>query len=319
MQYLRKTIYNYPNYEVDSDGVIYNSKKPMAIQTDPNGYRSVILYNGDGPKRLLVHRLVMMSLAPVENMENLEVNHKNGIKSNNRMSNLEWCTNLENIHHAGVFGLTSKCIPITVANIFDNSEIEYPSCEEASRNINISSDSILHRLSYPNNTIFPGGWRFKLLGDEWIEINNFTYEDIWIGNSNKVHVFNVLTGHDLIVNSQKDASIITCLSEGFLSSELSSGNQRILPGMWMVKKPDEEWRVIDDIWLDYENNSSYRPVICRFPTGGEWVFENLEEVARYTGINKTTISYRLNNNLITPGRNGYAFEYYSDAVRRLGN
>lgn len=319
MQYLRKTINNYPNYEVDSNGNIYNKTQQLAIQTDPNGYCSVMLYNNDGAKRLLIHRLVMMNLAPIENMDMLEVNHKDGVKTNNHIDNLEWCTGLQNLHHAGLNGLTSKCIPVTVCNIFDNSEVEYPSCQEASNNIGISADSILYRLSYPNNTIFPGGWRFKRFNDEWIELNNFTYDDVWNGGTNKVHLFNVLTGHDLIVKSQRDASVVTSLSESFLSTELSSGNQRILPGMWMIKRPSEEWRVVEDIWLDYELNSPYRPVICTFPTGGETVFESLEEVSRYTGINKTTICYRLNAGLLSPGRNGYAFEYYSDRVRRLGN
>ena len=56
-------------------------------------------------KTYRVHRLVLMAFKPVENMDNLEVNHIDGDKKNNRLDNLEWCTSSENQQYAFSIGL----------------------------------------------------------------------------------------------------------------------------------------------------------------------------------------------------------------------
>lgn len=50
-------------------------------------------------KSLLVHRLVLLSFLG-EPAKNMQTNHKNGIKTDNRLVNLEWVTAKENIRHA---------------------------------------------------------------------------------------------------------------------------------------------------------------------------------------------------------------------------
>ncbi len=54
----------------------------------------------DVNKSVLVHRAVMETFNPVEGMENLQVNHIDGDKSNNCLSNLEWVDRSENMRHA---------------------------------------------------------------------------------------------------------------------------------------------------------------------------------------------------------------------------
>lgn len=63
------------------------------------------LINGK-KKTYRAHRLVLMAFKPVDNMENLEVNHIDGNKKNNRLENLEWCTSSENQIHAFKTGLS---------------------------------------------------------------------------------------------------------------------------------------------------------------------------------------------------------------------
>lgn len=74
--------------------------KVITQQIDKQGYR-VISINKKGFK---IHRLV--ALAFLDNPDSKRcVNHKDGIKSNNNVNNLEWATHSENIKHAHRTGL----------------------------------------------------------------------------------------------------------------------------------------------------------------------------------------------------------------------
>lgn len=100
-------IQKFPNYEINKNGVVRNKTTQKIIKPTLNnggGYYKVGLYNGDGQKTVYVHRLVGVTFLP--NPNNLpEINHIDGNKLNNCVSNLEWCTRKENAKHSYNLGL----------------------------------------------------------------------------------------------------------------------------------------------------------------------------------------------------------------------
>lgn len=90
-------------YAVTPHGKVwsYQSKKFLSSKSkNSKGYPKVMLFKrGKNRKYYSIHRLVASTYIPNE-YKKPQINHKNGIKTDNRVENLEWCTNRENTIHA---------------------------------------------------------------------------------------------------------------------------------------------------------------------------------------------------------------------------
>jgi len=112
-----KIIPEFPNYCISNTGIV--TGKTIKAQTHgKNGYKYVTLYSNNIQKKLYVHRL--MAQLYIDNPKNKRtVNHKDGNKHNNCLTNLEWNTDKENIQHAYNTGINKGSSEVTEENKAD--------------------------------------------------------------------------------------------------------------------------------------------------------------------------------------------------------
>lgn len=87
-------------YAATSCGRIWSYRSKIFLKPEllENGYYRVCLCGKDSRKRYRVHTLVAMTYIDNPCGYN-EINHLDGIKTNNCIGNLEWCTHKDNINH----------------------------------------------------------------------------------------------------------------------------------------------------------------------------------------------------------------------------
>lgn len=107
-QEIWKFIEGFEKYQISSYGRVRSFKNNKESILKPgkvgSGYYKVGLYKNNISKQFLIHRLVANAF--ITNPENEpQVNHKNGLKTDNHVTNLEWVTAKENIHHGWKTGL----------------------------------------------------------------------------------------------------------------------------------------------------------------------------------------------------------------------
>lgn len=180
------------DYYITAEGECYNSRTGKYLKgqiNKKNGYKSfyITLPNGNR-KRLYAHRLVALAfLDPIENKN--EVNHIDGNKLNNSISNLEWVNSTENKNHAHNLGLY-KHEHVYCFTSEKKLVAEYLSIAAAARAVNIGYSVIQQELHKEIKTLSGGFYwsnkpilgetkNYKKLGRAR-PINQYTHEGRYI-------------------------------------------------------------------------------------------------------------------------------------------
>lgn len=158
---------------ISKQGKLFNLEKgkPHPTRITPKGYEVTALYNPSKNKYIdvRVHRLVARLFIQIPKLysnlphDELQVNHKDGIKTNNDHVNLEWIDNDGNMKHARMSGLFSNETPVLAKCLKSGKVTNYVSISECARDRFISG-SVLHKhvTSQYAGMIQKDGYVFKL-------------------------------------------------------------------------------------------------------------------------------------------------------------
>lgn len=150
-------VQDFENYLISNLGNVKTvNGKPKKIVYDNKGYGRVELWKNNKGRKFRVHRLVAETFIP-NPLGKEQVNHIDGNKKNNCVSNLEWVTPKENIRHAiendlssikyGSKNLASKLKEEDVRYIRENAGIN-KSVRELSEIYKVSTTTIYNIINY---------------------------------------------------------------------------------------------------------------------------------------------------------------------------
>lgn len=299
-----KTIPNFSDYAINTDGVIINRKTNKQSQPHFNfkGYIVHHLKRDDGVnKTLLLHRLLMMVFHPVENMEELTIDHVDGDKCNNSLSNLEWVSARENIARAQEMGkyVGDHRTPIETLNPLTGEIKFYKSISECKNSLNLGRSSIQYRLSQSPSRVFPEGLQYRRAspGTSWVNASATPILDM-MKNGIKKHVLlkDVGSEEEHEFDSLTDVCEFLNKSAPFVSKFVKQGwNQPVVPGGYILKfsydpspwRKCEYWNELTHLYSTYSPTEVYdkkKKELRRF--------ESLIEASKFYGIKWRAAQYR---------------------------
>jgi hypothetical protein len=195
--------YNVPGINflaISKDGIFINliTKNIIKLQKNKKGYIKLSVQVNNKNYDYRAHRLIAITFIDKpdrhlnKSFNDLEVNHKDGNKENNSISNLEWVTSKENTQHAFDNDLI-KIIRVIAKNIITNKEEYFQGIENCSRKFNIDPTALSKHLKSKNfGTITKNWYVFKiedksewpiLHDDDYVENSWYKVQGIWFAKN----------------------------------------------------------------------------------------------------------------------------------------
>lgn len=307
-----KKLPNFSRYNIYENGDVFDIKMNRNIGYYNNSGYLFWSFTDDQGRRSWdsLHRFVALAFVSNNNPECFNiVNHLNGIKDDNRSSNLEWTSAKGNLVHAHLNGLNARYRPFEVRNV-ETKEVKYYSYAlDHAKELGLDKDSIRQRLQKGPSKIWPGNlqYRYKVLVgpmQEWEEPTDVKY-----GVVEKIKIKNMLSNEVIIVESMTKAASYLKLSMGRLSKALNSENDSLLKKKYLIKKFDDNsnWPVIKDLMLLDKNVT---PVVLMDSNGNKKTYNSAVECAKDLGILKSTLNYRLSTNGSIFFKDGFSYKRY---------
>lgn len=142
----------YPNYKISSFGHVKNGSNRVLKPVEKIGYKCINLSKNNKLNSFKMNRLV--AIAFIANPKKKQkVNHIDGNKLNDHVSNLEWATPSENSQHAIDTNLNDCCRAVNQYSLDKQFIKRWKSVSEADRAMNVHHASISNNCNKKNEII----------------------------------------------------------------------------------------------------------------------------------------------------------------------
>lgn len=176
MEYKKESVKNFPEYQIDTNGVVYGKNgKPLSYSLNHKGYCIINFYVEHKRIGFAIHTLVATQFIPNDDpLHKTQVNHKNGDKTKNNVENLEWTTPKENMRHRvdvlkiGLREDNHRAVKIVALGYGER--LEFDCIMNAAEHFNPNAD--YKHLRYTQNSIYRAlsGLRNTYMGYTWIYV-----------------------------------------------------------------------------------------------------------------------------------------------------
>ena len=312
----------YSRYLINRDGVVVNKEtgEVRCGRVGSSGYVLISVKRDNGKTQSSgIHRLLGLAfLHPGVDVTNLVINHLDGVKTNNDLSNLEWTTHQGNLYHAGEMGLNKFCKPVEVRNAETGVVKRYPSGRACARDRGLKKDDVMRRLGFPESRVWGDRcqYRWAAKDKEWIIPEDVDLEVLRNGTRKSVAVKHLLENKTYIFEALSDAANHLNIALPTLSTRLDIPGQPVFPGYVQIKLLTDTapWREVKDPYLDFTQNSMFKVVKTVDLDGNVQIYNSAKECAVANGLLVTTLNERLNSNGQKVYKDGKRYSRYIHSV-----
>ena len=301
-----KPIPGFENYVINKQGHMINTSTGRTIKftRKHSGYHHGIAIDKNGKHHTLVRsRTLCRVFKPIPNADEMEVDHINCNKGDDRLENLEWVTGKVNCQRAAANHLKQQTRPILVRDIDTKVVTRYESIAEAARALDLTKDQILYRLHIADQRVFPdkfGRHQFSLEQGfkGWRDALTCKYEADEFGRNKKVLMRDFTEGWEI----EFDSLAILCrtfgLNQSTISILLKRFSQPLIPGPRQIRFSSDRdgWKplTLQDPGMALIKQMGERMVlVTNVQTGKETLYLNQLDCATSRNLLPTTLNNRL--------------------------
>lgn len=300
--------YKIPNIDflvINKNGECLNIEKQtfLTLQNSKIGYFRFRIKRNGVQYAWYQHRLLALAFLAVPSKYNktaneLEVNHKDAVKTNNTLENLEWVNGHDNLKHARENNLIKDNIRVISRNILTNEITEHYSILQCSKKFNIWPIVLKRRLDNKQAMYHVKDWCvFKLKDDvtPWVDIpveyrrqNSWDITFYW-------QVINIKNNQEFLFNNIPEVCNQLNISVNLFKK---IRNKNFLFNEWRINKKIKNLNEKIFGLCEYTEKklSEKISLVCKnINSNTVKIYDSLYDAANDTGVKKATISYGLKN------------------------